>query len=117
MNKWDVVLLSYPFTDLTSVKVRPAVVVSPTLQNQIGEDATFVLITSNVLRYSPFDLIVQSNDPEFSKTGLLKDSTIRVNKVMTLNKRMVIKTIGKLDRNLISAVEKCLRDFFELRTD
>ena len=50
MNKWDVVLLSFPFTDLSATKVRPAVVVSPDILRDDGlsygdyvEQLTFLL--------------------------------------------------------------------------
>ena len=39
MNKWDVVLLSFPFTDLSATKVRPAVVISPDTYNQTSQES------------------------------------------------------------------------------
>jgi mRNA interferase MazF len=58
MNKWDVVVLSYPFSDLSAAKVRPALVISSDSYNQNSQDAVFILITSNISRRGPFDVVV-----------------------------------------------------------
>jgi mRNA interferase MazF len=114
MNKWDVVLLSYPFTDLQASKVRPAAVISPDSYHQTGQDALFILITSNVERRWAHDLIVDTSHPEFAQTGLRRESAIRVSKIVTLSKTLVIKTIGSLGPRLSLDVEKELRLFLEL---
>lgn len=114
MNRWDVILLRYPFTHQQVTKVRPAVVISPDVYHQKGADVLVVLITSNITRNSPHDIIVNSGHPEFQKTGLLKDSAIRVSKIMTLEKTAIHSPIGKLGPQLITLVERELRAFLEL---
>lgn len=113
-NKWDVVLLSFPFTDLSAVKVRPAVIVSPEAANRVGEEAVFILITTNISRRGNFDLVVTQSHPEFVETGLRFDSAIRIDKISTLKKRLVVKTLGRLGPLLQGEVEKNLRRFFEV---
>ena len=44
---WDVVLLPFPFTDLTSKKRRPAIVISTETYNS-GRDIVLMHLTSNV---------------------------------------------------------------------
>ena len=114
MNKWDVVLLSFPFTDLQATKVRPAIVISPNAFHQSGQDALFMLITSNTDRQSLHDIIVSTSHQEFAKTGLRKESAIRVSKIMTLSKSLVVKTIGSLGVQLSLNVETQLRLFLQL---
>jgi mRNA interferase MazF len=114
MNKWDIVLLTYPFTDLTATKVRPAVVVSQTSYNQASQDAVFILITTNVTRSSAFDIVVSQSHPEFHQTGLRHESAIRIDKIFTLNKKLAAKTLGRLEKQLQKEVEKQLRLFLEL---
>jgi mRNA interferase MazF len=114
MNKWDIVLLTYPFSDLTATKVRPAVVVSQTSYNQTSQDAVFILITTNVARSSSFDVIVYKTHPEFHQTGLRHASAIRIDKIFTLNKKLAAKTLGRLEIQLQKEVEKQLRLFLEL---
>lgn len=114
MNKWDVVLLSYPFTDLQAVKVRPAVVISPNSFNAAGQDGMFILITSNLERLASYDVLIRSSHPEYPMTGLRKDSVIRTSKIMTLSKSLVSRTIGNLGSQLSLEVEGKLKVFFEL---
>jgi mRNA interferase MazF len=45
-RRGDIVLVSFPFTDLTSSKRRPALVISPNAFNDHGEDLVLVAITS-----------------------------------------------------------------------
>jgi len=113
-RKWDVVLLAYPFTDLSTTKVRPAVVVSPDSENARMEDAVFLLITSNTKRMSPFDAPIEVTHPEFAATGLLKASSIRVNKVWTLKKTLVRRTLGKLGPRLLADVQRLLAAYFDI---
>ncbi len=114
MNKWDVVVLSYPFTDLSATKVRPAVIISPDSYNRTSQDAVFILITTNTSRRSPFDFVVQNSHPEFMATGLRFDSAVRIDKIFTLNKKLVVRTIGRFGSQLIKEIEKQLRLFLEL---
>ena len=114
MNKWDLVLISFLFTDLHATKVRPAIVISPDSYHQSGQDAVFILITSNTDRQSAHDILVSTSHPEFSQTGLRKESTVRVSKIVTLSKSLVVQKLGSLGPQLSLVVEKELREFLEL---
>jgi mRNA interferase MazF len=114
VNKWDVVLLSFPFTDLSATKVRPAVVVSPDNYNQTSQDVVVVLVTTNTSRRGAFDLLLEKSHPEFLQTGLRYDSAIRIDKVFTLNRRLIVKALGRFGPQLKGAVEKQLRLFLQL---
>ncbi len=113
-RKWDIVLLSYPFTDLSATKVRPAVVISPDSENSVKEDAVFLLITSNTKRLSHYDLVVEMSHPEFPATGLLKSSTIRVNKVFTLHKTLAQRNLGRLGPQLKNEIVTRLASYLEI---
>ena len=114
MNKWDVVLIGYPFSSLSVTKTRPAVIISPDNYNQGGDDIVVVLVTSNVARKALHDIIVPTTHPEFKLTGFRKDSAIRVSKIMTLEKSKIQYQLGKLGMALIAEVERGLRDFLEI---
>jgi mRNA interferase MazF len=117
VNKWDVVLLSFPFTDLSATKVRPAVVVSPDTYNKTSQDAVVILITTNTSRRSAFDLLLEKSHPEFLQTGLRFDSAIRTDKIFTLNKRLLVRSLGRFGPQLKANVEKQLRLFLQLPGD
>jgi mRNA interferase MazF len=96
MRTWDVVILRYPFNDGTSAKQRPAVVVSKDPYHTFGQDGLFMLITSNVSRCADYDVLIDSSDPEFPATGLIKSSAIRVDKIMNLQHTLVCRHLGIL---------------------
>ncbi|MGA2659818.1 MAG: type II toxin-antitoxin system PemK/MazF family toxin [Verrucomicrobiota bacterium] len=114
MNKWDIVILRYPFTDLMVTKARPALVISPD-SCRPGEDAVFIAITSNSTGKGPFDILISNSDPEFSACGLRCSSVIKIDKIFTLKKTLVARNLGRLGSALKSQVEAQLRRFLELR--
>jgi mRNA interferase MazF len=117
MKKWDIVLLTYPFTDLSATKVRPALVISPNSYNQNSQDAVFILITTNTARRSQYDIVVEKTHPEFSPTGLRYDSAIRIDKIFALSKKLVTTTLGRCGQQLQLEIAKQLRLFLDLPGD
>lgn len=106
MKKGDVVLVRYPFTDLSSEKLRPALVLLP--EDEEG-DLLLAFITSTVIRKNPFDIQLPKG-----KTGLHKDSTLRLKKIMTVHKSIILGKIGGLSDEQLSLVENALRKMFNL---
>jgi mRNA interferase MazF len=100
MKKWDIVLISFPFTDLQTTKVRPAIVISPDAFHNGGEDALFMLITSNTERRAAHDILVSLSHAEYAQTGLIKESCIRVCKIVTLKKTLIAHQLGSLGPQL-----------------
>ena len=90
-KKWDIVLVPFPFTDLTTTKKRPALVVSPTGYNH-GNEIVIAFVTSNLKSERASDHIIR----EWQLAKLPKPSLIRM-RFATIDRKMVIKTIGKLN--------------------
>jgi mRNA interferase MazF len=83
----EIVLLSFPFVDVTRVKRRPALVLLDT-----GDDDVVVArVTSQAVR-APFDVELM----EWQQAGLLFPSVVRVHKVATLEKRLLERRLGAL---------------------
>jgi mRNA interferase MazF len=94
--KGDVVLVPFPFTDLTQTKLRPAVVLY--VQPE-GENVTLCFISSQNLdslserlrqRSNRDEFTIDSSHPEFSKTGLKSSSKVKVSRIATLEKRALL---------------------------
>lgn len=110
LNKGDIVLIPFPFTDLTSTKIRPAVVISSNLINQNNQDVIVAFISSIVpTQIEPTDFLVTSSDPDFGITGLKKDSVFKMAKIVTLNKRLAQRKIGKVSNRIKVELDKRLR--------
>lgn len=94
-ERGKIVLVPFPFTDLSSAKVRPALIISAPKYS--GEDISVVFISSKITKgASPTDCIIKSSHPSFEKTGLKVNSLIRCNKAATLDKKIVLGEIGEL---------------------
>ena len=102
----DVVLVPFPFTDQTTSKKRPAVVVSSNDYQLHRPDLILMAITSQ-FRPSPFygELVVH----EWEKAGLVKPSVIKP-VIATLHTRLVLAKRGKLHGPDLDALRTLLRE-------
>jgi len=92
--KGDVVILPFPFTDLSDRKKRPAFV----LADLPGDDIIVCQITSKA-KSDPFVLPLETHD--FISGNLPVDSFIRPNKIFTADKNIILSTAGHLCENKI----------------
>ena len=90
-KKWEIVLVPFPFTDLTNTKKRPALIISPDEYNE-KLDVVIVFITSKLdLKHRIGDYQIQ----EWEKSNLPKPSMLRM-KFATIDKSIILKKLGKL---------------------
>lgn len=87
--KGDVVVIPFPFTDLSSSKKRPAVI----LADVKGHDYFMLQITSQNTKDN-YAIPLLTTDFEFG--SLQKNSNIRPNKIFTLDETLVLYKIGHL---------------------
>jgi len=113
LKRGDIVLLPYPFTDLSDAKARPAVVVSSDRFNDSNNDAVFMCI-SRMEYKTPFDLRINSDDSRFHSTGLKYPSTFRTAKIVTLEKKLARRKLGRAESSLLSEIEIRLKSLLEI---
>lgn len=100
----------FPFTDLTSAKRRPAVVVSPDAFNALTEDVVLVAVTSQITREAKTVPI----EPGDATDGFIpKSSQIRLTKLFTLHSSLVVKRLCRLKNEKKDEVLRELRAFFQ----
>jgi mRNA interferase MazF len=108
MKRGDIILITIPFSDLTSSKVRPALVVSP--EDQSENDLVVALITTNIHRsLRPSDLAIRTGDKNFVATGLRSDSVFRMAKLFNLDKALAQRKLGNAPPELMKKLEKKLK--------
>lgn len=105
MNKGDIVLIPFPFSDLSGAKNRPAVILIET-----DEDITVAFITTQIKWSTEFDVLLHPSD----LNGLKKVSLIRLNKLATVDKYLVIGRLGSLDDSSIITLNINLARIFQL---
>jgi mRNA interferase MazF len=91
----DVVLVPFPFTDLRSAKHRPALVISSDAFNSVREDLLLAAITSQILDALAADEM-QIPPDDLDACGLPKPSIIKLTKLVTLHRMLVVKRLGSL---------------------
>ena len=102
-QKGDIVLLPFPFTDLTATKTRPAAVVSVEAFQQGTGDFTVAMITS-VPHKTPYDYEVK----DWQAAHLLHPSWVRA-KLAMLDPALVRYKPGRLSEADMVEVEKRIR--------
>jgi mRNA interferase MazF len=95
MIKGKVVLVPFPFDDLSSTKVRPAVCLTSSLG--VYSHIVLAFITSRVSENMlETDILLDSNHVDFPETGLRVSSILKLNRLMTVNKTIIIRELGQL---------------------
>ncbi len=94
-KKGTVVLVPFPFTDLSGNKVRPAVVVS---NGKVGADVVVLFVTSQSKLKAKHIVLVKADE----QSGIKTDSKIICSKIATLEAKIVLGELGQLP----SAVQK-----------
>jgi len=87
--KGDIVILPFPFTDLSTSKKRPAVVLS----DLRSDDYILLQITSKNIKDTYAIPLLQT---DFSSGSLRQDSNIRPNKIFTLDRNLILYQAGHL---------------------
>jgi mRNA interferase MazF len=115
LAKGDVILVPFPFTDLSQTKLRPAVVL---WANSSVQDVTLCFISSQkVDQLASNEFVISASDPEFAMTGLKVTSKVRVTRLVTLERRLLRRRLGRLGDQMMSSLDQTLRNAFQLNYD
>ena len=108
--KGKIVLVPFPFTDLTAAKLRPALVIY-----EAEKDAVVAFISSKIPgRLQDSDFLVSMDHPSFLSTGLKVTSVIKFDKIATISKDLIEGEIGEITRDLADECNILLRRIFIL---
>ena len=90
--------------------IRPALIV----QNDVGNEVspvTIVAAISSVTKAYPINVEIKP-----SESGLEKDSVVKLNQIRTIDKKRLIKRLGRLDSSKMKAVNSALMLSLGLQT-
>jgi len=95
--KGDVVVIPFPFSDLTQTKRRPALVVAE-LQ---GDDLILCQITNRLIT-DQYAIPIDNDD--FSSGSLRQSSNVRPNRLFTADKQIILSKVGHLKPEKVNEI-------------
>jgi mRNA interferase MazF len=108
--KSKIVLIHFPFTDLTDSKLRPALVI-----HESELDVVVAFISSKIPGYlQDSDFLIAMDHPSFFSTGLKVSSVIKFDKIATISKDLIEGEIGGITRDLADECNLVLHRIFIL---
>jgi mRNA interferase MazF len=105
MKKGDIILIPFPFTDLTGSKLRPALVLIAD-----NNDVTVSFITTQIRWQEPTDVVITSSPGN----GLKKESLLRLSKLATIDANLVVGILGTLEATTIQTINQNLIKILKL---
>ncbi len=102
----DIVLVRYPFSDLSSAKVRPAVVVNAPHSSQ---DVFVVPLTSKLISLLAGEFVLT----DWAAAGLNVPTAVKRG-LYTVHPTLIVKLVGRLTEADAARLERSLRDWLAL---
>lgn len=96
----EVVILNFPFSDLSGQKKRPAIVVT----KLSGNDIRLCQITSKENRHDEYSLELSNDDFEYGNLTI-NNSLIRANFLFTADRELILNKIGKINNFKLTQVK------------
>jgi mRNA interferase MazF len=111
VRRGDIVLVDYLFSDRTGSKVRPCLVVQNDRNNHRLDDTIVAAISSNTARATgeATQLIIDVATPDGQQSGLLFDSAVQCENLVTIDCQFAIRKIGTLSSTMMSHIDDCLK--------
>jgi mRNA interferase MazF len=103
-DRFDIVVVPFPFVEMDVVKPRPSVVLSRKSFNRLSDQTILAMVTTAARSDWPSDIPIA----DLAATGLQAASVIRF-KIFTLPNRLIARLIGRLAKNDASVVAAAIR--------
>lgn len=108
-NQKEIVLVPFPFSDLTSTKKRPVLIVSNNNYNSRFDDVVVCVITS-IQKKDEYSILIEDS---FLEIGTLPEtSIIKTHKLFTIHKSKIIKKYCSINSESFELVFNNLTKLF-----
>jgi mRNA interferase MazF len=111
--KFSIVLVSFPFEDFKTQKVRPALC----LTEPIGDHEHVVLafISSRIPEsLDESDLLIETKVDSGKTTGLITNSVIRFHKIISIPKALIKRRLGQIHESQTEDINQKIKQLFDL---
>ena len=98
----EIIIVPFPFTDLSSIKQRPVLILSKNIDNEKVEDIITCGITSNV-KDSKYSVLIKNED--LIEGEVPKISRVKVDKLFTISQDIVKKKVGRINKETFEKVK------------
>lgn len=102
-NQGEILIVPFPFSDLSSIRQRPVLVLSKSIDNKQADDIITCGITSN-LKETKYSIVIDNENLE--RGSIPKKSRIKVDKLFTLDKRIIKKSIARVNKETFDLARK-----------
>lgn len=103
-NQGDIVLIPYPYTDLSNTKKRPVVIIS---KDSINKQNFIVSKITSVIRNDQFTFSIKDSDTE---TKLKYKSEVRTNEIFTVHKSLIIKNLTSFEKEPLKQLTEKIKE-------
>lgn len=116
VQRGDVVMVDWIFSDRTGSKRRPALVIQGDVYNKTLDDTILALITGSARRRvgAATQLAIDIATPDGQQTGLSINSVVQCENLVTIDRQLIYRIRGKLSTALILKVDDCLKAALQL---
>lgn len=102
----ELILVRYPFSDLSDFKVRPAIVVNGT---HPSSDIVVVALTSKTERLMPGEFVLR----DWRSCGLNVETAVKRG-IFTIHEKLILKSLGSLAESDANNLDMSLRGWLDL---
>ncbi len=110
IQRGDVIIVDFPFTDVRASKARPALVVQNDVDNARRRKTIIALIAGNLrMDGDSSHLLIDPATPDGSASGLHGPSLVSCNSLFTIEQSGILRTIGTLPAPIMARIDACLK--------
>ncbi len=100
-NQRDIVLVPFPYSDLTAIKKRPVLIISNNEYNSTHDDVVVCVVTSNL---HTDDYSVELHNVNLEIGMLPEVSLVKIHKLFTIHKSKVLKKFSVVKQDYFQTV-------------
>lgn len=105
-SKNDIVLIRYPFSEMTGGKVRPAIILSTP---HVSDDYLVVPLTSKISNLRAGEFVLA----HWTSAGLNVPSAVKIG-IYTMHSSLILKLIGHLSSRDSQQLEIAIKEWLDL---
>lgn len=98
----EIVIVPFPFSDLSSVKQRPVLILSKNTDNETAEDVITCGVTSNI-KDSKYSVLFENKN--LIEGEIPKPSRVKVDKLFTISQNIIKKKVGRINKETFEKVK------------